>query len=88
MATLRGHLVDPDQQDELFLSVDWGDGTPTEAHAVGRAPFAFEHRYVDDAPSGTAAATSATVNRAKSASSSGVHRRSVSRPIRLRMTET
>jgi hypothetical protein len=55
VATLRGHLVDPDPQDDLFLSIDWGDGTPAETHAVGRAPFAFEHRYLDDAPGGTAA---------------------------------
>jgi len=55
VATLRGHVVDPDPQDELFLSIDWGDDTELETHAVGRAPFAFEHRYLDDAPSGTAA---------------------------------
>ena len=36
-------------------SIDWGDGTPPETHAVGHAPFAFQHRYLDDAPSGTAA---------------------------------
>ncbi|HTK76068.1 MAG TPA: PKD domain-containing protein, partial [Gemmataceae bacterium] len=55
VATLRGHLVDADPQDELFLRVDWGDGTPTETHAVGRALFALQHRYLDDAPSSTAA---------------------------------
>jgi uncharacterized delta-60 repeat protein len=55
VATLRGHLVDPDPQDDLFLRIDWGDGSEPETHAVGHAPFAFEHRYLDDAPSGTAA---------------------------------
>src|SRR5439155_19443777 len=35
VATLRGHLVDPDPLDDLFLSIDWGDGSPTETDNVG-----------------------------------------------------
>jgi uncharacterized delta-60 repeat protein len=53
VATLRGHLVDPDPNDDLFLNIDWGDGSEPETHNVGHAPFAFDHRYVDD-PGATA----------------------------------
>jgi hypothetical protein len=52
VATLRGHLVDPDPQDDLFLTIDWADGSPVETHKVGHAPFSFRHRYLDDAPAG------------------------------------
>jgi autotransporter-associated beta strand protein len=49
VATLSGRLVDPDAADQLFLDVDWDDGT-AETFTPGREPFAFTHRYLDDGP--------------------------------------
>jgi fibronectin-binding autotransporter adhesin len=47
VATLSGRLVDPDAADQLFLDVDWDDGT-VETFTPGRDAFAFSHRYLDD----------------------------------------
>lgn len=48
IATLSGRLVDENADDDLFLDVDWGDGSPLESHAVGREFFSVSHRYGDD----------------------------------------
>jgi hypothetical protein len=49
-ATLSGRLVDPDSQDVLTLTVDWGDSSPVEVFHPGRQPFQVTHRYLDNPP--------------------------------------
>src|SRR5262249_7838469 len=55
VATFRGRLVDPDANARLFLTVDWGDGSPAETIHPGRDPFTLFHRYADDNPGRTPA---------------------------------
>ncbi len=50
-----GRLTDPDAADELFVTLDWGDGSAPQTLRPGRDPFTVFHRYRDDDPSGTPA---------------------------------
>jgi autotransporter-associated beta strand protein len=46
---LTGNLTDPDELDELTLTINWGDGTPVqEFRDTGRDPFRVPHQYLDD----------------------------------------
>jgi hypothetical protein len=53
VVSFSGRLVDPDANAQLFLTIDWGDGSPVETLRPGRQPFTLYHRYRDDDPSGT-----------------------------------
>jgi hypothetical protein len=46
VATLKGRLVDGDQDPTLTLVVDWGDGSLPEQITPDRAPFTMRHRYM------------------------------------------
>ncbi len=47
--SLKGHLVDPDDDDTLTVKVNWGDGTTQQFHP-SRSPFNIEHRYKNVPP--------------------------------------
>ncbi len=52
--TLTGLLGEAGPLDPLTLVIHWGDGQSETHHfAPGATDFAFTHRYLDDAPSGT-----------------------------------
>jgi hypothetical protein len=54
-ASFTGNIVDPDALDDFTLSVNWGDGTPTQVVSLpaGTKSFNLSHLYTDDNPSGT-----------------------------------
>jgi hypothetical protein len=45
-----GHLTDPDEGDQLFLVVDWGDGSDVETFTPGRDDFSLPHTYTNSPP--------------------------------------
>ena len=56
-STLTGTFADPGTLDTFTVTVDWGDGSPTEtfSYPAGTAGFTETHQYVDDNPSATSA---------------------------------
>ena len=54
--TLSGLITEPDVEDTFFLDVNWGDGTTETFTFAPGSPrqVSVAHRYLDDAPSGTA----------------------------------
>ena len=48
VVTLQGALTDPDADDFLTLTVNWGDGSPVQTRHPGTDPFRLTHRYRDN----------------------------------------
>ncbi len=59
LATVTGDIIDPGTDDTFTLAIDWGDGSPRQSfdYPAGTTSFSEQHRYLDDAPSGTPADT-------------------------------
>jgi hypothetical protein len=57
VAVLTGNIFDPGPQDTFTLTVNWGDGSPTETfgYSAGATSFSLSHRYLDDDPTDTPA---------------------------------
>ncbi len=53
-ATLQGTISDVGVADTHNVSIDWGDGTATEAVAISNGAFSATHIYDDDDPTATA----------------------------------
>ena len=54
-ATIHGTITDPGILDDFTLTVNWGDGSPTEikSYPAGTSSFTLNHQYTDDDPSTT-----------------------------------
>lgn len=56
VATVTGHITEPDLQDTFYLEVSWGDGSPVQFYRFEPGTprdIAITHLYADDKPSGT-----------------------------------
>jgi PKD repeat protein len=55
-AVVSGAITDPGSLDSFMITIDWGDGGPTDTYVypAGTLAYSETHRYLDDDPSGTA----------------------------------
>jgi hypothetical protein len=60
LATLSGRIVDVHRSGDLSVSIDWGDGSPTQTFLLPPDTdlFSVDHAYLDDDPVGTSSDTS------------------------------